>query len=346
MAFDLSKIGVKMNIPKVNFTDYSGLFVAPPKFGKTTTASKFKGSVIVPFEVGTKGAVVNVAETVKDWQSFIEWIDDLEEYREDIGDAIQTIVFDTVNKAYEWCEKYTLKQLSIIDKKRYRTMGDVPHGKAYSEKDKFFIEQIDRILALGFNILFISHLKVKTVRPKNGEPYDVYSSTMPERLEAIVNPLVDFILTGEKRVIDGVEKRVLITKGNAMADAGGRVVIDEDIVFDTEDEAIEKYQELFKESVMRKLKEHGINRDYEELSKEQAEEKLKEAMKYVEQNKENKSTEEIIAEVDKAIKSMSSEQQAEVKKQLKDRFKSINYKKYDVEQLKEALSIVNEILSA
>src|SRR5690606_29076785 len=172
---------------------------------------------------------------------------------EKIGDSIQTVVFDTANKAYEKCEKYTLRQLSIADKKRYKTIGDVPHGKAYAEKDKLFTEQIDRILALGFNILFISHLKVKTVRPKNGEPYDVYSSTMPERLEAIINPLVDFILTGEKRIVDGVEKRALITKGNTMADAGSRVAISEDIIFDTEDEAIERYQELFKQSIQRKL---------------------------------------------------------------------------------------------
>ena len=35
MAFDMSKIGVKKNIPSVNFTDYSGVFQAEPKFGVT-----------------------------------------------------------------------------------------------------------------------------------------------------------------------------------------------------------------------------------------------------------------------------------------------------------------------
>lgn len=343
MAFDLSKLGIKMNIPKVNFTDYSGLFVAPPKFGKTTTASKFKGSVVVPFEIGTKGAVVNVAETVKDWQSFIEWIDLLEEYREEIGDSIQTIVFDTANKAYEWCEEYVVKQFSIADKKRYKNIGDIPHGKGYPEKDRAFTKEVDRILALGFNILFISHLKVKTIRPKNGDPYDVYSSTMPERLEAIINPLVDFIIKGEKRVIDGVEKRVLITKGNTMADAGGRVSIDEDIVFDTEDEAIEKYQELFKQSIIRKLEEHGIKRDYEELAKEQAEEKLQEALNYVKKKKEN-TPESVIDEIDKLIKEMNKEKQAELKEKLKKEFGSFNYKKYEeLEQLEKALELVKKV---
>ncbi len=345
MSFDLSLLGVEMNIPKVNFTEYSGIFVAPPKFGKTTTASKFDGAVIVPFESGVKGAVVNVAKEVTDWQSFIGFVDKLEEYCEQIGNSVQSIVFDTVNKAYEKCEKYTLRKLSLADKKRYTQMGDVPHGKAYQVKDSFFVEQIDRILALGFNILFISHLKVKTVRPKGEEPYDVYSSTMPERLEGIINPLVDFIMTGEKRVIDGVEKRVLITKGNAMADAGGRIAIDEDIIFDTEDEAIAKYQELFKQSVQKKLDEHGITRNLDELAKEQAETKLKEAIEHVKEKKSSKSSEDLIESIGESIKKMSKEQQEDFKAKLKENYKSINYKKYEVEQLEQALSIAQEIIS-
>lgn len=32
---DLSFLGVKKNIPSVNFTDYSGVFQAEPKFGVT-----------------------------------------------------------------------------------------------------------------------------------------------------------------------------------------------------------------------------------------------------------------------------------------------------------------------
>lgn len=311
---------------------------------KTTTASKFPNSVIVPFEIGTKAQVVNVAKTVKDWASFIKFVDGLEQNREAIGNQIETIVFDTVNKAYEKCEAYTLRRLSISDKKKYVQMSDVAHGKAYQTKDKYFIEQIDRILALGFNILFISHMKVKTVRPKNGDPYDVYSSTMPDRLEAIINPLVDFILNGEKRMIDGVEKRVLITKGNSMADAGGRVVIDEDIIFDTEDEAITRYQELFRGSIQNKLNEAGIKRDLDEIAKEQREEKMNDVREYIEKSN---SQDGIIAEIDNAIKDMSKEQQTELKTRYKEELGSVNYKKYDdIDKVEKALEIAKEILGA
>lgn len=340
--FDLSQLGIVQNIPKVNFVDYSGVFIAPPKFGKTTTASEFPNSVIIPFEDGTKAQVVNVARTVKDWASFIKFVDGLSTNREAIGSQIQTLAFDTVNKAYDACEKYTLRKLSVADKKKYTAMADVPHGKAYQVKDKYFAEQIDRINALGFNILYISHSKVKTVRPKVGDPYDVYSSTMPDRLEAIINPLVDFILYGEKRNVDGVEQRVLVTKGSSSTDAGGRVAMDEDIVFETEKEAIEKYQEAFRNSIQQKLDESGIKRDIDEIAKEQLEEKMNNAVEYA---KEAQSKDGIIKEIDKIIKDMSQEQQTELKKRLKDELGSLNYKKYeDDDKVNQALEIANEIV--
>lgn len=345
--FDLSLLGIVQNIPKVNFVDYSGVFIAPPKFGKTTTASKFPNSVIVPFEDGTKGQVVNVAKTVKDWASFIKFIDDLATNREAIGDQIQTIVIDTVNKAYDKCEKYTLRKMSIADKKKYTKMSDVAHGGAYPVKDKNFADQLDRIYALGFNILFISHSKVKTIRPKGEEPYDVYSSTMPDRLEAIVNPLVDFILYGEKRQIEGVEKRVLVTKGASSTDAGGRVYIEEDIVFDTEDEAIQKYQVLFKQSVQRKLDENGITRNIDEISKEQMEEKMEKVMEYVgEKSDTSFKKESVLEEISSYIAKMDTEQQSELKKLFKSEFGSVAYKKFEErEKIEKALEIAKGIIA-
>jgi len=301
MAFDLSKIGVKQNIPKVNFTSYSGVFVAPPKFGKTATASKFPNAVIVPFEDGIKGQVANIVEGFDgSWDNFLSFIDDLEEHREEIGDSIQTIVLDTANKAWDASEPYTLKKLSVADGKRYTKPSDVPHGQFYPTRDKYFSSALDRIHNLGFAILFLSHSKVKTIRPKNGEPYDVYSSTMHDRLEAIVNPLVDFMLYGENRVVDGKETRALITKGNEMASStGNRVYISEDILFDTEEEAMEKYQEKFKATVMERLKKAGIKEDYDTISKKQQAEKMEEVKKYVENGSLEKLKEQIGEEIDR-----------------------------------------------
>lgn len=344
MTFDLSILGVVKNIPKVNFTDYSGIMVAEPKFGKTTTASKFPNSIIVPFENGTKGQVANVLQDIRSWKDFIQFISKLEENREAIGSSIQTIVFDTVNKAYDMAEPYTLALLSRQDGKKYAKPKDVPHGGFYPERDKVFTREIDRITKLGFSILFLSHSKVKTIRPKNGEAYDVYSSTMPDRLDAIVNPLVDFIIYGERRVIDGEATRVLVTKGTEMSATGGRVRLDEDIVFDTEDEAMEKYQAEFKKRVVQLLEAEGITEDFDSISKRQEEEKMAEVKEYVAVSKDKKTNEQLIAEIDEQLKLMDKDKVDSFKAMLKSEFKTIQFKKFvEVEQLEKTLEFAKDI---
>jgi hypothetical protein len=346
MAFDLSKIGVKKNIPKVNFTSYSGLFVAPPKFGKTTTASKFPNAVIIPFEDGVKGQVANVAEDISNWDDFLEFIDRLEEFREEIGDDIQTLVFDTVNKAYDMCEPYTLSKLSIADKKHYFKPSDVPHGQFYPARDKHFTQSIDRILSLGFSILFLSHSKVKTIRPKDSEPYDVYSSTMGDRLEAIINPLVDFMLYGEQRNVEGLKKRALITKGNEMAVAtGNRVHIEEDIIFDTEEEAMDKYQEQFKKTVMERLRKAGVTDSFESISQKQQEEKMEEVKKYIQEKKSvEKTPEELHAEIQEIASSLPKTKVTKGQKVIVDILGSVNFKtSNDIAKLEEVVVALKEL---
>lgn len=343
MSFDFSLLGVKKNIPKVSFTDYSGIFVAEPKFGKTTTASKFPNAIIVPFEDGAKGQVVNVVEELNDWNDFISFVDKLEDNREAIGTNVQSIVFDTVNKAYDFCELYTLKKLGVADKKNYQKPSDVPHGGFYPARDKFFSLQLDRIIKLGFTILFLSHSKVKTIRPKDGEAYDVYSSTMPERLEAIVNPLVDFIIYGERRVIDGVRTRVLVTKGTEMTATGNRVYMNEDIPFDTEEEAMEKYQDLFRKQVEKRLADEGIKEDVDTIAKRQQEEKMDKVKGYIEQEKE-KSIEKYKDEITEIINSLTKEKQGEL---VKEFTKDVGDAKYlgckDIEKLKKYLETAKKL---
>ena len=104
--FNLEDLGIKRNIPKVNFTDYCGIIIAPPKFGKTTIASLYPNAVIVAFEKGYHAQVANVIDA-NTWDDLIAFIDKLEKNRKAIGDDIKTIVLDTINEAHEKCAIYT-----------------------------------------------------------------------------------------------------------------------------------------------------------------------------------------------------------------------------------------------
>jgi uncharacterized protein (UPF0335 family) len=265
--------------------------------------------------------VSNILDGLNEWEDFIDFIDKLEENRSAIGNDIKTVVFDTVNKAYDLCEPYTLKQLGRLDGKRYSKPSDVAHGQFYPARDKYFAEQIDRLLKLGFMPLFISHSQVKTINPKEGDSYDIYTSTMSDRLEKIIYPLVSYIIFGEETVIDDgnggkIKKRVLRVKSNEVVDTGSRVVIKDDIIFDTEQEAIDKFQEQFKNSIQEKLIKAGITTDIDTLAKQQEKEKMDKVNNYVSTNQESNSI--LVEKITKLVPTLSKELQGAVMKKISE----------------------------
>ena len=291
MGFDLSKLGVVKNVPKVNFTEYSGVLSAPPKWGKTTMASMYPNAIMLAFEKGYKAQSINVRD-INEWQDFVDFVDLLEENRKEIGDSIQTIIIDTVNEAYPMAEPYMCRVEGRKDQKKYNDKRDVPFGQGWALHDQYFRDQINRIYALGFEITYITHSQVKTIRPKNAEEYDVYKTSMPDRLEAIIFPECDYILYGERvQVDDGngnkVLKRRLTTKGTDELEAGNRVYLEDDIIFDTEEEAMEKFQQQFRESIEKNLRKSGNTVDIDVLAEQQKQERIEKVDSYVEKKQTN-----------------------------------------------------------
>lgn len=316
MSFDLSKLGVTTNVPKVNFTEYSGIVSAPPKFGKTTMASMYPNAILLAFEKGYKAQAVNVRD-INDWNDFVEFIDLLEDNRKEIGNSIQTIIIDTVNEAYLMAEPYMCKRESVKDGKKYKDKKDVPFGQGWNLHDAYFREQIRRIYDLGFSITYITHSQVKTIRPKDGEEYDVYKTTMSDRLEAIVFPECDYILYGERvKVDDGsgnkIMKRQFTTRGTDDLDAGNRVYLEEDIIFDTEEEAMEKFQRLFRESIEKNLSKAGINKSISELSKEQIKQKEEQVNKVIDEKKFTTENVKLIEQIKNNIANLDAAKMQEI----------------------------------
>jgi hypothetical protein len=289
--FDLTKLGVQRNIPKVQFQEYSGLFQAESKFGKTQLAALMPKSILVAFEKGYEAQVINYIDCTEyneGWNKFIEFIDNLEEHREEIGNSIKLIIIDTAEESYRSVEPYTLRKAKIKDQQSYQSLGDIPYGAGYALKDEYFRKQIKRIYELGFRPLYLTHVEIKTIRPKdkNKDPYDIYVPTIPERCQKIIYPEVSYIIHGKREVIDGKKVRVLQVQGNDETVAGNRVYFDENIIFDSEEEAIEKFEAKFKEMIGQRLVKHGIKDDIDELAKKQEKEKEKEVKATLEKIKE------------------------------------------------------------
>lgn len=273
-----SLLGIKTNIPKVSIWEYSGLFFAESKFGKTQLVSLLPKCTLVAFEKGYDAQVVDYKDcTGADaWEKFIEFVDLLEENREVIGNDLKLIAIDTLEEAYRACEPYMLRKESIKDGERYVNIGDIPYGNGYSRKDEYFRKQFKRLYALGLKPIYLTHVKVKTIKPKDKsqEPYDTYVPTVPDRCLEIIYPEVSYIIRGHREVIDGERTRVLQIQGTENATTGSRVYIEGNIPFKHELEAIEKLEIQFKQAIQKKLIEKGIKDDVDELEVKQDAEKL------------------------------------------------------------------------
>ena len=76
-------------------------------------------------------------------------------------------------------------------------------------------------------------------------------------------------------------KRVLVVQGNEETDAGSRVSIKDAIIFDSEEEAISKFQAQFRANIEEKIRKAGINDDIDEIAKKQEAEKAEKVNEYL-----------------------------------------------------------------
>lgn len=287
MSFDLSILGVKENIPRVNFMEYTGLLQAPPKWGKTTIASLYPKCILVAVEFGYKAKNLNYIDILK-WTDFRNFIDSIEKNRRAMGDSVQTIAIDTVDKLYPGCQEYIVDEYNRNPKTKHKVkrIGNIPHGQGWAMADDEFSKQINRIFDMQLTVLFLTHNKIKTITPEDGDPFDIYVPTMPQRCADIVFPLVDFIINGEKtsETIDGkkVTRRLMRLQGNSMSDSGSRIgSMDVVIKFDTEEEALQKFREAFRGGIEDNIRRSGITRSMDDIEKEQTKEREEKLDKYL-----------------------------------------------------------------
>lgn len=153
----------------------------------------------------------------------------------------------------------------------------------------------------------------------------------------------DFIvyISIDKEVDNGVvsENRYIHFRSDGDIEAGSRFGnVPDKIEYD-----VELFVETFEKAVLSSY--DGDEKAVKKAKEEQTAEREEKAKEYVETEKatDPKVLQDAISE---AITQMTDEQQTAVKKSFKDKFGSINYKKYEVEHLEEALEIVNKIISA
>ena len=169
---------------------YSVFLYGAPKTGKTTIACKFPGALLLAFEKGysTIGGVL--AQPINSWSEFKKLFVEFKDPA--VKERYQTIVIDTADIAYSYCEKYICTRESDA-KHSYQNVADIPYGKGYSMAMDEFDECIRKILQLGYGLVIISHDQDKTMKNENGEEYNQIIPTLDKRARLVCERTCDII---------------------------------------------------------------------------------------------------------------------------------------------------------
>ena len=177
-----------------------------------------------------------MAKPINSWNEFKKTLSELRD--EEVKSIFQTVVIDTADIAYSYCEKYICSREST-DKASYDNVADIPYGKGYTLAQAEFDECLRKILQMDYGLVIISHDTDKTMKDENGNEYNQIVPTLDKRARLICERTCDII--GYSRVIDTDEgqKTKLFLRGTPRFVAGSRFRYTPDVIDFTYDNLVE-----------------------------------------------------------------------------------------------------------
>ena len=194
---------------------YTVLLYGQPKTGKTTTAAQFPQALLCAFETGYLAIPGVMAQPVNKWSEFKQILKQLDS--DQARQQFKNIIVDTVDIAYDLCEKYICNQNGVS------AVGDLPFGKGYNLAKKEFDEALRRIPQMGYGLVMISHAQDKTFKDENGDEYQQIVPTLANQPRLVVDRMSDIIGYAHPfQEEDGTVHTTLFMRGTPRFVAGSR----------------------------------------------------------------------------------------------------------------------------
>ena len=213
MAIDL--LSITPHEVSRDLCGYTMLFYGQPKTGKTTICSKFPKTLILAFETGYLAIPGVMVQPIQKWSEFKQVLKQLKDPK--VQEMYSNICIDTVDIAYDLCEKYICNQNDI------QSIGDLGFGKGYNLAKKEFDESLRAIPAMGYGLLMISHAQDKTLTDENGKEYNKIVPTLANSPRLVVNRMSDIIgYANPTEDEEGHTHTTLFMRGTPRFEAGSR----------------------------------------------------------------------------------------------------------------------------
>lgn len=226
---DINLLDIQPHSVSRDLRGYSVFFYGEPKSGKTTIATKFPNHLLLAFEKGYNAIPGAMAQPVNSWGEFRKVLRQLKDPK--VQARFETIIVDTADIAYDYCEKYICSNAQRPDGSiGVDSIGDIPYGKGYKMAAKEFDECLRMILQLNYGLVLISHAVDKTFKDQNGQEYNQIIPTLDSKPRNVVNRMADII--GYSRAVDTETGSVvkLFMRGTPRYVAGSRFKYTPDVI--------------------------------------------------------------------------------------------------------------------
>lgn len=190
MAIDLKSL--QPHKVSRDLSGYITYIFGEAKTGKTTFASQMPAPLILAFEKGYNALPGVMAQDLTSWGEMKQVVRQLKD--DELKERFKSIIIDTVDIAGSLCEKYVCSQAGVD------TLGEIPYGQGWTKVKKEFEDTCRTITQLGYALVFISHAKDKTFKPKNGPEYNQVIPTCASSFNNIAKDMADIYAYAEKYI--------------------------------------------------------------------------------------------------------------------------------------------------
>ena len=250
---EINLLNIKPHQVSRDMRGYSIFFYGEPKSGKTTIATKFPRHLLLAFEKGYNAIPGAMAQPINSWSEFKKVLRQLKD--EKVKQQFETIIIDTADIAYDYCEKYICSNIKRADGGvGADSVADVPYGKGYGLVGKEFDDSLRSIVQMDYGLVIISHATDKTFTDEQGHDYNQIVPTLDRRARNIVSRMCDII--GYSRTVTddkGNESTKLFIRGTQRYVAGSRFKYTPDYI----DFNYNSLVEAIGEAIDKQMKEDG-----------------------------------------------------------------------------------------
>lgn len=194
--------------PKQNLEDFIIFIYGLPKIGKSTFASKFNNPIFLATEAGLDSLEVYQIP-INSWQEFLKTKEELKRGEHNY----KTIVIDTVDNLFLWCNDFIMKKHLI------EHASDLEWGKGWELVRNEFRRHIIDLSFFPYGLIMISHSEEREIRKRHDpDTHTKITFTLPRNARHLISGMADMILFFDMEK----DKRIIRTKPSANHDAGDR----------------------------------------------------------------------------------------------------------------------------